>query len=196
MPLGDVLRKLTVVLEPFVCEKITGKALLSNHISDVLLVCKDAANGGLVPFCFASSRFRAQLFQPVGNLRVAFASQEFVVDHFDHACAYRLDDNLLLAGGMVYNRVVAEKPAGGTVDVALLIELLKRPFDVLTYRARLILSQRTEDCENQLALTIQAVDVLLLEIHAHWLGEAFQLSHRFEAVNGVSSKSGDALCYD
>ena len=75
----------------------------------------------------------------------------------------------------------ADLPIGESLSLA--------PRDVLRNGAALLLRQRGHDGNQQFALAVQGVDVLLLEVDLHAL--LLQLADGHQAVYGIPGKAAD-----
>ena len=181
-----VLGDLPLVHLHLFLQEIHSEPLLEQGGALVLLVAEDALHR-LPPPGILSGRGRdGPPRQPLGDGVGGKATHEHPVD---------VPDDLRLLRDYLWKPIrsffVPKEMAVWQADLSIREPLSLAPGDVLGYGATLLLGQTGHDGEQQLALAVEGVDVLLLE-EALAAG-VLELADDGEAVHGVAGEAADGF---
>ncbi len=178
------------VVDPDLFRQAVGDVgLVDDGIALVFFVGQNGLDGGIAPFFFSAGGFYPFFFQQPDDIAEAAACEELLVDKSNYSGFFGNDLRLAVSTSSV-----AEEIAVIEGHLTFFCTLGFAPFYVGTDIFRLALGDRAVDGDVELRTVLAAVDTLFLKVHIHT--KVFQHSGIFEAIDGVSGKSGNGLADD
>ena len=186
VPADVILLHFTLIPLVLFRQEVHGEGLLEQRVAFVFLVRQNAQDGALPPVCLPAGCQYAHLIQHATDADGCHAFHELPVDE-THDAGFLLIDHQV----PVFSLVVTQEDAVGHRHLSVRHPLSVAPGDVFRDGTRFLLSQAAHDGDQQLALAVEGVDVLLLE--KALAAVLLQLAVGRQAVHRVAGKPTDGL---
>ena len=184
--LNQVFGELAGVWNDLLADAVLDKGLLEQDVPTVFLVGQDAPNMGCHPLCFSGDRGDFPAFQGRLDLPDAVPGQVAVVDEADHLRLLRNNPGLAVRALLIAQELLVLHG-----DMARFHGLALAPAHPAAGALALGLGEGPVQCDQELALLVDGVDVLFLE--DDWDTQAPQLPGEVEGVHGVAGEAGDGF---
>ena len=160
--LDIVLGNLSLIRLLFLLKEIYRERLLQQGVSFVLLICQNGFHRATPPFLLARGRGDSLSRQTSGNAGGRLPVQKHAIDLTNDSCLVLHDLHR-----SVLALFIPKKVRVGYCHLSIRDSLSPAPCDVFRDRPAFLLRQRRHDGDQQFALAIQRVDILLFRVYSN-----------------------------